>query len=99
MPIGDVIAERELEAEKDAKSCTVTVRLGRPVKSEDAPDYRCPYQVVGIGDDVVRSASGVDSIQALELAFKMLGVELYLRYKEFAFTWLGDPDIGFPKPV
>ena len=99
IPIGEVIAERVLEATKNGESYVATVRLGRPLRLEGAPDYRCPYQVLGIGDDVVRSASGEDSMQALELALKMLAAELYFRYKDFAFTWFGDHDIGFPKPT
>ena len=96
--LGDVVAERVLQATKNGKSLVATVRLGRPVKSVDAPDYRCPYQVAGIGDDVVRSASGEDSMQALALAIQMVGAELHLRYKDFRFTWLGNSDLGFPKP-
>ena len=98
IPLGDVIAERVLDATRDGESYVARVRLGRPVKPEGAPDYRCPYQVQGIGDDVVRSASGEDSMQALELALRMVAAELYFRYKDFVFTWLEDPDIGFPKP-
>jgi hypothetical protein len=98
IPLGDVVAERVLQATKNGKSLVATVRLGRPVKSVDTPDYRCPYQVAGVGDDVVRSASGEDSMQALALAIQMVGAELHLRYKDFRFTWLGNSDLGFPKP-
>jgi hypothetical protein len=99
IPLGDVIAERVLEATKDEKSYVVKIRLGRPVRSAEDPDYRCPYQVAGIGDDVVRSASGEDSMQALDLAIKMVGAELHFRYKDFTFRWLGQSDFGFPKPT
>lgn len=98
IPLGDVIAERVLEARKGSTSCIATVRIGRPVKSANAPDYRCPYQIAGIGDNVVRSASGEDSMQAMELALKMVGAELHFRHKDFTFTWLGQADFGFPKP-
>jgi Domain of unknown function (DUF6968) len=98
IPLGEVIAERVLQATKNRKSFVATVRLGRPVKSMDAPDHRCPYQITGIGDDVVRSASGEDSMQALVLAIQMVGAELHLRYKGFRFTWLGNSDLGLPKP-
>jgi len=96
--MGIVIAERVLEVTKDGKPYVATVRLGQPVKSEDSPGYCCPYQVLGIGDDVVRSASGEDSMQALQLAIKKIGAELYFRYKDFTFTWFGQVDLGFPKP-
>jgi hypothetical protein len=98
MPLGEVMAERVLQAMKEGKAHVATVRIGKPVKSADARDYRCPYQVAGIGDDVIRSASGEDSMQALELAIKMIGAELHFRYKEFTFTWLGQSNFGFPNP-
>jgi len=98
IPLGDVIAERVLAATNEGNSYVATVRLGRPVRMEDAPGYLCPYQVSGIGDDVVRSAGGEDSMQALDLAIKTLGAELHLRYRDFTFTWLGQADLGFPKP-
>ncbi|MGZ7061411.1 MAG: DUF6968 family protein [Candidatus Angelobacter sp.] len=92
------MAERELEATRDGKSRVAIVRIGKPIKSVDATDFRCPYQVAGIGDDVIRSASGEDSMQALQLAIKMVGAELHFRYKDFTFTWLGNSDIGFAEP-
>ena len=95
IPLGDVIAERVLDAKKDGKSYVATVRIGRPMKSADAPGYQCPYQVAGIGDDVVRSAAGEDSMQALWLAIQILPKELRFRYKEFSFTWLGQSNFGF----
>jgi|SRR5579884_2883948 len=97
--LGEIIAERVLEARRKGQSFTATVRIGKPFKSADAPDYRCPYQVAGIGDDKVRAASGEDSMQALQLAIQMLAAELHFRYKEFGFTWLGESEIGFPRPL
>lgn len=37
-------------------------------------------------------------MQALVLAIQMVGAELHLRYKDLRFTWLGNSDLGFPKP-
>jgi len=98
IPLGEVMAERELKAVRDGKSQVAIVRIGKPIKSVDATDFRCPYQVAGIGDDVIRSASGEDSMQALQLAIKMVGTELHFRYKDFTFTWLGNSDLGFAEP-
>jgi hypothetical protein len=98
IPLGDVIAERLLGASKDGQSYRATIRIGRPVQFSDGPRYLCPYQIAGIGDDVVRSAAGEDAVQAIELAFKMLGADLHFRHKAFKFTWLGQSDIGFRKP-
>jgi len=98
MPLGDVIAERVLDAAKDGQLYKVTVRVGKPVEFSDGPRYLCPYQIAGIGDDVVRSAAGEDSLQVIELAFKMLGADLYYLHKDFRFTWFGKSELGFPKP-
>jgi hypothetical protein len=87
-----------LDACKDGKLYKVTVLVGRPVRFSDGSSYLCPYQIAGIGDDVIRSAAGEDSLQAIEVAFKMLGADLYYRHKDFKFTWFGQPEIGIPRP-
>jgi hypothetical protein len=94
----DTIAERTLEAKKDKTIGVATVRLGRPIKSADAPDYRCPYQVLGVGDDSIRSASGEDSMQAIQLALQMISAELFFRHQDYEFSWLNQPDAGFTPP-
>ena len=98
IPSNEIMAERELDALKDGKVYVAIVRIGRPLKSADERVYRCNYQIAGVNDDVVRSAAGEDSMQALELAIKMIGAELHFRYKDFTFSWLGQSDLGFPKP-
>lgn len=96
--IGDVFAERVLEATRNGNQYQVTVRIGRPVKSRDASHYRCPYQIAGLGDDTVRSAAGEDSMQSLNLALKIIGSELSRHCQSYRFSWLGQPDLGFPRP-
>jgi hypothetical protein len=48
----------------------------------------------------VRYAAGIDTVQALELALKMIGVDLYTskeaQVKEL--TRQGGDDLGFPVP-
>jgi hypothetical protein len=56
----------------------VTVMVGRPVPDLETPyhDWCCPYQLRGIGDEVVRGVFGVDAMQALILALHTLPTEL-----------------------
>jgi hypothetical protein len=72
--VGMVVASRELNLPAEKK---VTVTIGKPEKLPDAEDYYCPYLIAGIGGERVRYAGGVDAVQALELAFKMIGTDLY----------------------
>ncbi len=45
----------------------MVVRIGVPEKHDG--DFRCPFQVVGLSDDTTQYSGGVDSLQALNLAF------------------------------
>jgi hypothetical protein len=51
--------------------------------------------VLGLGDDGVRHAVGVDGLQALLLAAHVLPAELARRAKQEQgeFRWLGGPDV------
>ncbi|MFN7144121.1 MAG: DUF6968 family protein [Myxococcota bacterium] len=94
----DVIAERELElllpgADTAAR---IVVRIGRPVP--DGQDWRTPYEIHGPGGGEVRARSifGVDSMQSLLGAVKVIGAELSIHARRGRLTFLGDDDLGFP---
>jgi hypothetical protein len=60
--------------------------------------FRCPFQVTGLSNDAVKFASGVDSFQALNLAFAGIWRELQTNasvlssfHEDFALTWEGSP--------
>ncbi len=82
--LGDVVAKRRLRV-TGQPDLEVWVILGTPRPFPDAPhgDYYCPYQIKGIGDEKVRHAGGVDSLQALELALHILPTELDRLRKEY----------------
>jgi len=42
----------------------------------ESDDWMCPYQIVGLGDESVKFAGGVDGMQALLLATHTLPAEL-----------------------
>lgn len=98
--IDNVIVTREFALSESARP--VIVEIGRPAKFPDGQDYYCPYRVVGLGNDRVRYAGGVDQVQALLLTLKKIGAELYTcaEYKSGKLYWLeaGNNDLGFPTP-
>ncbi len=51
----------------------VRVLIGKPAKRRGEEDYICPFQVIGLADESIRSIVGYDSVQAIELAFSFLG--------------------------
>jgi hypothetical protein len=98
--LGIVIASRELEAGGNKK---ITIKIGKPRREVDHESYFCPYQILGIGyDKLRRAAGGLDSIQAIQLAFQKIGIDLYILNKanNGALNWDGGEhgDLGFPLP-
>ena len=95
--VGSAIATRAL---KLRSGVNVIVSIGRPEKFPDSVDYYCPYQIRGIGDEHVRYARGVDGVQALELALKKIGADLYTSREAQSkeLIWNGGENLGFPVP-
>ncbi len=98
-----VVAERQLHLRgEDPALAQVRVLLGRPSHRADFDDYRCQLQIVGLGDEKIRSAFGVDPLQALQLAQVLVGAQLYSsrEYEQGRLYWLeaGNRDLGFPPP-
>jgi hypothetical protein len=93
-PPFEPIAERELHLRGPADR-VVRAIIGAP---EPDPlrggDFRCPFQVTGLSDDAVQYAHGVDSFQALNLAFA--GIRNLIKtnanvlasfHPDFSLTW------------
>ena len=94
--IGQVIAERRLTLD----GSQIVVRLGMPQRFPDSPGhYYCPFEIEGFGDMQRQFAAGIDSMQAIRLAYKMIGTILHCHRQELGdrFYWMekGD-DLGFP---
>jgi hypothetical protein len=104
--IGEVMAERMLFLEGQPAN-KIRVLLGRPQKRPIESDEGlslCPYQILGIGDEKVRVAGGVDDFQAIQLAMEMIGAELYFkinRRHDQKLRWEAGKggDLGFPVPT
>lgn len=75
--IEDVIAIRRLYlASEQSEGSEVVVSIGRPEKHGDVEEYRCLYQIRGIGSEKVRSIAGIDGVQALQGALGVIGADL-----------------------
>ena len=97
--LGEVIAEREVTFTRpDGSADIVTVRIGRPVLAGSPDEWRCPYQIDGLGRVKTFAMSGVDSVQALLLTLQTILPELdYISRREGGqFSWLEDAHAGFP---
>ncbi len=96
--LGDVVAERRLEAiGADGRRTTVVLRIGRPMRDpQPGGDWYCPRQVLGLGDESVEVSHGVDSLQAFLLCVN--GARLTLPERASAASvrldWLGHSDLG-----
>jgi len=95
----DIVAARKLYFFDDKKK-EIAVLIGKPQRQSDSSDYYCLFQVVGIGDEEVRHATGIDAVQAMQLAMKMIGAYLYSlnQHNGGRLRWEGDEtgDLGFP---
>lgn len=95
----DIIATRTLDVLDSGgqPSRTITVLIGKPTP-EPTGEWGCPYQVVGIGSGRIFRAFGVDGIQAIEGALKVVGgiLEGSEEWKEGRLRFMGEKELGFP---
>ena len=86
----------------------VVARIGAPEPDPSHPTaFRCPFQVTGLSNDDVQYASGVDSFQALNLAFAGIRRAIQTNasvlaafHKDFSLTWEGQAwELGIPRWV
>jgi hypothetical protein len=94
--VGPVIATRQLDLRGKP---TVKVIVGKPRPYPEPPeDYYCPFQIVGLGNEKIYYASGVDSVQALALALRKIGILLNASkaYKRGELTMYNDRELIFP---
>ncbi|WP_257457767.1 DUF6968 family protein [Archangium lipolyticum] len=104
-PLGTVIAERSLTIVGQGDSLA-RIRVGKPRKDRATNDYFCPFILLGVGEQKVRQAWGIDSMQALQNALQAIRIELAshaddLRWEGGQDGWLGFsqtlPDLFGPK--
>jgi hypothetical protein len=86
VPLGRVIATRRFRLHRQPGTI-VELRIGTPREMDQAA--YCPVQLVGLGDEKVRRIFGVDTFQALQLAFHYLEPML-LQYGG-RLRWYNEP--------
>jgi hypothetical protein len=91
----DVIAERVLKATIRDKSFDVIVRFWKPM-AHPKGGWACLYKFIGIGNEKLRYAVGIDAVQALQLAMFAVGTELSVLRKDVKLAFLEENDLGFP---
>lgn len=93
--LGTIIAERILQSPKVDNQ--VRVRIGCPQKTP-REDFITPYQIIGVSDEKVRFAAGLDAVQSLQLVLQMIAADIHYRLKQYQLHWADRGDPGFPPP-
>jgi len=95
--VGQALGNRILDL-KDGRAANVII--GMPQRFPDGnDDFFCPFQIVGMGDERIRYAGGVDALQAVWLTLTMIGtiLETSSEGQSGSLSWLGQSDLGFPR--
>ena len=96
MDVGEIIGSRKYEIATTDGTGEVILYLGKPQPFPDSSGFFCPLQILGVGDEKVRYAGGVDGIQALQLALRMAGSLLDTLAPDVRgkLRWEGSNDFG-----
>src|SRR5438874_13405972 len=89
--VGEVIATRVLINIGSSKDSYV-VKLGMPRKFSASNDFYCPVQIKGAYEDQVSYSAGIDAVQAVQLAMRLIGGKLLHLNQQLGGTlrWEGD---------
>jgi len=73
----------------------ITLRISKPKKDRHG-DWKCDFQIQGLGDDEIKAAHGIDSMQAITVAIQ--AIRAFLTKSGRELTWEGGEkgDIGMP---
>jgi hypothetical protein len=99
--LGEIIATRRFHfVDESNKKRAVSVFVGMPQQSDGSSEYRCPFQVIGIGSQNTQLACGHDSIHALQSALILISASLHQLNNEIGgrLVWDGarKGELGFP---
>jgi hypothetical protein len=98
--LGEIIATRSLTRRNSGKYSEILVLIGKPRQTGDWSGFITPFQLRGVGSEVVKYAGGVDAVQSLQLAMKMIGVALEVLNSKADSEIIWDAgeegDFGFP---
>lgn len=95
-----LIMERKLSCHVNGQDVPIPIRFFKPLLEPNG-SWRCQYEIGWPHGVRSHHASGVDSVQALFLAMKMLAAELYTSdmHRSGCLRWLLEDDgYGLPLP-
>jgi hypothetical protein len=93
-----LIATRVLKLRRPAGDIEIPIRIFAPERQ--AVDWACGFEVDWPDGRLVMAAKGIDAVQALELALKMIGAQIYASHHHASgnLMWL-EPGKGYGFPV
>jgi hypothetical protein len=93
-----VIATRTLRLRRVGKDVEIPIRIFAPQRQ--TVDWSCRFEVGWPDETLAMAAMGVDAVQALELAMKMIGAQIYAsdHHASGKLMWL-EPGKGYGFPV
>ena len=99
--VGEIIATRQLHYfDETNRKRLVSIFIGKPQPSPETRDYRCLFQLIGIGHQKTQVARGHDSIQALQSALILAAASLNHLNEKLGrrLVWEGGVkgELGFP---
>jgi hypothetical protein len=93
-----VIATRVLKLRRGLAEIPVPIRIFGPQRQ--AVDWACHFEIDWPDETITLDAMGVDAIQALELALKMIGALIYTSDHHASGTLMWEaPGKGYGFPV
>lgn len=94
--LGAPIASRELA--RDGSGKPIHVFIWKPFKVREE-EWACPYQIKGLGDEAIRYSYGSDAMQALQLSFDGVRVDLNPKLNRILFLGSEIAEAGFPRTI
>jgi hypothetical protein len=93
-----IVATRLLTLRRAQGDVEIPIRIFAPEPQEI--DWSCRIEIDWPDEKLARAAVGVDAIQAIELALRMVGAQIYAsdHHKSGALEWL-EPGKGYGFPV
>lgn len=92
-----VIANRLLTCLIDGHQQEVQVNLGEPF--EDNGAFTCPFEIVIGTQSTILGITGIDGVQALQLALFMVGSSLRSMSYASNWRWANEAGSGFPSTL
>ena len=93
-PIAERVLEMEAEGPNGPEKGALTVRFGKPVYL-DGKGWACVFTMSAMGRNHATPAGGADAVQALQMAFHLVGQQLAGMGRRHRITFLGGDELGF----